>query len=138
MAKSFAKNKLLGIIAFFSAVCMPFNTNTGEGFMKKALAYEPHEVVFMRGLNFRFTNDDRTNQQMADNTCRANFQELREQGIFDESVQRNQWHIWAHVQDGNCVMNINTSNLLKVDQLNDWSPRNNRDKRFTITIPRFR
>jgi hypothetical protein len=137
MAKIFAKNKLLGIIVFFSALCMPFNTNTGEGFMKKALAYEPHELVFIRGLNFRFTNDDRTNQQIADNTCRANFQELRQQGIFDESVQRNQWHIWAHVQDGNCVMNINTFNLLKVDQGN-WTPSNNRDKNFTIMVPRFR
>jgi hypothetical protein len=137
MAKIFAKNKLLGIIAFFSALCMPFNTNPGEGFMKKALAYQPHELVFIRGLNFRFTNDNRTNQQRADETCRFNFQDIRQQGIFDESVQRNQWHIWAHVQDGNCVMNINTSNLLKVDQ-GSWTPSNNRNKRFQITIPRFR
>lgn len=137
MAKSLAKNKLLGMIVFFSAICMPFNTNTGEGFMKKAVAYEAHEFVFIRGLNFRFTDDDRRNQQMADATCQANFQDIRQQGIFDESVQRNQWHIWAHVQDGNCVMNINSDKLSNSYQ-RSWTPSNNRNKQFTIMVPQFR
>jgi hypothetical protein len=133
MAKSFATNKLLGIIVFFSAICVPFNTNTGEGFMKKAIAYEAHEFVFIMGLN----NFASMTQQQADATCQANFQALREEGIFDESVQRNQWHIWAHVQDRNCVMNINSDKLLKTDQI-EWIPGNNRDKKFTVRIPRFR
>ena len=133
MRKIFAKNKLLGIIVFFSAICLPFNTNTGEGFMKKAVAYEAHEFVFIIGLN----NFASMSQQQADATCQANFQDIRQQGIFDESVQRNQWHIWAHLQDRNCVMNINRDKLLKYDT-GSWTPSNNPNKQFTIMIPRFR
>ena len=75
------------------------------------------------------------NQEQADEVCRNNFTELRQVGIFDESVQKNTWHIWAHVQDGNCVININNWSRAVSDV--DWTPSNNKDRRIRVRVPRF-
>jgi hypothetical protein len=131
MAKHILKNQPLGILLFMSTFCMSLTINWGQAINQKAMAYEAHEFVFITGLN-GFAG---MTQEQANFTCQENFRALREQGIFDEKVARNTWHIWAHLNNRHCVMNIrnNPSEIKDID----WQPSNNKDKIFKVRIPRF-
>lgn len=131
MAKHILKNQPLEILLFMSTFCMSLTINWGQAINQKAMAYEPHEFVFISGL----PNLRNMNQEQADSVCRNNFTELRQVGIFDESVQKNTWHIWAHVQLGSCVININNWSRAVSDV--DWTPSNNRNRRIRVRVPRF-
>ncbi|HIK31752.1 MAG TPA: hypothetical protein IGS17_17915 [Oscillatoriales cyanobacterium M59_W2019_021] len=121
------KQKLLLSSAIVISLGIVLGSNT-----QKAVAYEPHEFVFIEGLR-GFRGMD---QQTADSTCRNNFQDLRNQGIFNQSVEDNTWHIWAHLNNQDCVINIYHERLSGRDR-GRWTPSNNRDKTFDIWIPRF-
>jgi hypothetical protein len=132
MSKFSLKNKLLVIMLFLSTFGMSLNINLGQGIEQKAIAsYKPHEFPFVSGLS----NLVDMSQERADEVCRNNFRELRQRGIFDENVERNTWHIWAHRNNTHCVINIRRQPRSINDS--DWIPSNNRDKRFPIRIPRF-
>lgn len=131
MAKHSLGNKRLGLMLFLSTVCICLNINLGEERNHKAIAYEAHEFVFIRGL----PNLPNMNQEQADSACKNNFSELRQLGIFDEKVQNNTWHIWAHVKNGDCVINIR--NWSGADSDADWRPSNNRNRRIRVRVPRF-
>ncbi|MFB2897840.1 hypothetical protein ACE1CI_33420 [Aerosakkonemataceae cyanobacterium BLCC-F50] len=131
MSKSYLKNKPMEILLFLSTFCMSLNINLGQGIEQKAIAYERHEFVFISGLS-NFAN---MSQQEADATCKYNFRDLREQGIFDERVEKMTWHIWAHLNNQECVMNIRTQP--SSSRSSYWTPSNNRNKSFRIQIPIF-
>lgn len=131
MAKYYLKNKPLIIMLFLSTFWMSFNINLGQGIDQKAIAYERHEFFFISGLS-NFAN---MSQERADEVCKYNFRDLREQGIFDETVERNTWHIWAHLNNRHCVINVH--NWSGRYRESSWTPSNNRDKRFRIRIPIF-
>lgn len=133
MAKHHLKNKPLVILLFLSTFCMSLNINLGQGIYQKVIAYQAHELVFIYGLT-NFANSDWP-QERADEACKANFRDLREQGIFNETVERNTWHIWAHRRNQHCVMNLR--NWSGRSRFSSWIPSNNRDKRFRIRIPIF-
>ena len=132
MAKHILKNQPLGILLFMSTFCMSLTINWGQGINQKAMAYESHEFVFIRGL----PNLRNMNQQQADSVCRSNFAELRQLGILDESVQKNTWHIWAHVQNRDCVINVHNLSGAKKDDVN-WTPSNNRERKIPVRVPSF-
>ena len=131
MAKHILKNQPLGILLFMSTFCMSLTINWGQGINQKAMAYEPHEFVFISGL----PNLRNMDQQRADSVCNNNFAELRQLGIFDERVQNNTWHIWAHVKNGDCVINIR--NWSGADSNVNWTPSNNRNRTIRVRVPRF-
>ena len=116
---------------FLSTFWMSLNINLGEGIERKAIAYEAHEFVFISGLS-NFAN---MSQEAADTVCKYNFRDLREQGIFNERVERNTWHIWAHLNNRECVMNVHVQPPRSRNSY--WTPSNNRNKRFPIRIPIF-
>lgn len=132
MAKHILKNQPLGILLFMSTFCMSLTINWGQGINQKAMAYEPHEFVFISGL----PNLRNMDQQRADSVCNNNFAELRQLGIFDERVQNNTWHIWAHVKNGDCVINIRNWSGGTKDPVN-WTPSNNPDRKIRVSVPRF-
>lgn len=132
MAKYSLGNKWLGLMLFLSTVCICLNINLGKESNHEAIAYEAHEFVFITGLN-GFAG---MTQEQADFTCKENFRALRQEGIFNENVERNTWHIWAHLNNRHCVMNIRNQPSSIDDK--DWQPGNNNDKRFQIRIPRFK
>lgn len=99
---------------------------------QKANAYEAHEFVFLRNL----TNIG-NNQSVADQICNHNFRDLRGQGVFNESVEENTWHVWAHLDNQECIMNIRMHNFDGYDR-GTWVPSNNDKKRFPLRIPRFK
>ncbi|GEM_PF-1177765 len=131
MAKQYLKNKPLLTLLFLSTFCMSLNIHFGQAIDRKAIAYEPHEFVFISGLS-NFAN---MSQEAADTACKYNFRDLREQGIFDENVESNTWHIWAHRNNQDCVMNLRIQPPRSRNTY--WTPSNNRDKRFPIRIPIF-
>ncbi len=131
MAKHILKNQPLGILLFMSTFCMSLTINWGQGINQKAMAGEPHELAFIIDLN----NFISMSQEQADAVCKANFRDLREQGIFDEKVEKNTWHIWAHLKNRQCVMNIYNQPSSIQDSV--WTPSNNRKKGFWIRIPTF-
>ncbi|MFB2972338.1 hypothetical protein ACE1CD_25535 [Aerosakkonema sp. BLCC-F183] len=131
MAKYHLKNKPLGILLFLSTFGMSLNINLGQIIDQKAIAYEPHEFVFVSGLS----NLASMSQEQADQTCKYNFRELRQLGIFDDLVEKNTWHIWAHRNNRQCVMNVHVNNPRYRNSY--WTPSNNRNKRFPIRIPIF-
>jgi len=130
MAQHILKNQPLGILLFMSTFCMSLTINWGQA-NQKAMAYEPHEFVFINSL----PNLRNMDQGQADSVCNNNFNELRQVGIFDESVQKNTWHTWAHVQNGDCVINIR--NWSGADSSVNWTPSNNKDRRIRVRVPRF-
>ena len=132
MAKHILKNQPLGIMLFMSTFCMSLTINWGQGINQKAMAYEPHEFVFITGL----PNLRNMDQQRADSVCNNNFAELRQRGIFDERVQNNTWHIRAHVKNGDCVINIRNWSGGTKDPVN-WTPSNNPDRKIRVSVPRF-
>ena len=132
MAKHILKNQPLGILLFMSTFCMSLTINWGQRINQKAMAGEPHEFVFISGL----PNLRNMDQQRADSVCNNNFAELRQLGIFDESVQKNTWHIWAHVKNGDCVINVRNFSGGTKDPV-DWTPSNNPDRKIRVNIPRF-
>ncbi len=131
MAKHSLGNKWLGLMLFLSTVCICLNINLGKESNHEAIAYEAHEFVFIRGL----PNLRNMNQQQADSVCNNNFAELRQLGIFDESVQKNTWHIWAHVKNGDCVINIR--NWSRGTDSVEWEPSNNSNRKIPVQIPKF-
>ena len=131
MAKHSLGNKRLGLMLFLSTVCICLNINLGKESNQEAMAYEANELVFIIDLN----NFVSMSQEQADAVCKANFRDLREQGIFDEKVEKNTWHIWAHLKNRQCVMNIYNQPSSIQDSV--WTPSNNRNKGFWIRIPRF-
>ena len=131
MKKVSLRNKPLLILLFLSTFGTSLNINLPQGIDQKAIAYEAHEMVFVYGLN----NFASMSQQQADEVCKNNFSDLRQQGIFDENVERNTWHIWAHLNNKHCVINLR--NWSGRSRLSYWVPSNNRDKRFRIRIPIF-
>jgi hypothetical protein len=131
MKKYYLKNKPLGVMLFLSTFCMSLSFNLGQGIDQKAIAYEPHEFVFIDGLS----NFASMSQEGADEACKYNFVALREEGIFDKTVERNTWHIWAHRNNRQCVINVRNWSGRYRDSY--WIPSNNRNKRFRIRIPIF-
>jgi hypothetical protein len=131
MVKYSLGNKRVGIMLFLSTVCISLNINLGNESYQKAMAYEAHEFVFISGL----PNLRNMNQEQADSTCKLNFRELRELNIFNENVEKNTWHIWAHVKNGDCVINIRNWSG-GVDNA-DWIPTNNADRKIPVRVPRF-
>jgi hypothetical protein len=131
MAKHSLGNKRLGLMLFLSTVCICLNINLGEESNQEAMAYEAHEFAFIRGL----PNLPNMNQEQADSACRNNFADLRQQGIFDENVQKNTWHIWAHVKNGDCLINIRNHSGADYDV--NWTPSNNRNRTIRVRVPRF-
>ncbi len=131
MAKHSLGNKWLGLMLFLSTVCICLNINLGKESNHEAIAYEAHEFAFIQGL----PNLPNMNQERADSVCRDNFSELRQRGIFDENVQKNTWHIWAHRQNGDCVINIR--NWSGKDDTAKWTPSNNSDRTIRVRVPRF-
>jgi hypothetical protein len=118
------------MILLFSAAFTCLDIALAKQNNHQVLAYERHEFVFIEGLNLSALG----NQQRADATCRANFQDIRQQGIFNSEVERNTWHVWAHVQNGHCVMNVRN---LAGFGVADWRPSNNRARRIRVRVPRF-
>jgi hypothetical protein len=137
MTKHYLENKWLRVMLFLSTVCICLNINLGKESNHKALAYEPHEFVFISGLeNLGVRAGAGTrDQEFANSTCKDNFSDLRGQGIFDENVGRNTWHIWAHLDNRHCVMNIR--NWSGRDSYVDWTPSNNRNRKIPVRVPIF-
>ncbi|TAE74173.1 MAG: hypothetical protein EAZ73_30575 [Oscillatoriales cyanobacterium] len=132
MAKHILNNQPLGILLFMSTFCMSLTINWGQAIHQKAIAYEAHEFVFIS----RLPNLPNMNQQQADSVCNNNFNELRQVGIFDESVQKNTWHIWAHVKNGDCVINIRNWSGATKDPVY-WHPSNNPERTIEVRVPKF-